>query len=340
MRRRKGFSVMLIALIALVSVLTACGTNTTPDSSQNASEQNQKTMPDQVVEVNIATVSNTIDFLPWHVAAQKGFFEKHNLKVNIKSVDGGVVALRGLQSGDFQFIASLPESIITAVSEGANVKVVGTLSNKTLFSMFVAPEINKPEDLKGKAVAVLQPGNGVDIITRWWLKQHGLEPDKDVRIVSAGATPARLTALRNGQVQGTLLQPPNDVNGEKAGMKRLAVMSEELLNYNQDVIAANGTVIKDQPEVVRAFMAATAEGISFIKDPANREEAIKIGVESLGTDEEVTTKSFDFALDAIPEKGKLNIEGMQWAIDAVKEIGGIKNDLPVEQVVDDKYYAE
>lgn len=331
---------MLITLVALTSVLTACGTNTTPADSQNASEQNQKNMPDQVVEVNIATVSNTIDFLPWHVAAQKGYFEKHNLKVNMKSVDGGVVALRGLQSGDFQFIASLPESIITAVSEGANVKVVGTLSNKTLFSMFVAPEINKPEDLKGKAVAVLQPGNGVDIITRWWLKKHGLEPDKDVRIVSAGATPARLTALRNGQVQGTLLQPPNDVNGEKAGMKRIAVMSEELLNYNQDVIAANGNVIKDQPEVVRAFMAATAEGISFIKDPANREEAINIGIASLGTDEEVTTKSFDFALDAIPEKGKLNIEGMQWAIDAVKEIGGIKNDLPVEQVVDDKYYAE
>lgn len=323
-----------------MSVLTACGSNTSPVKNQNASEANQKSKPDQVVEVNIATVSNTIDFLPWHVAAKKGYFEKHNLKVNIKSVDGGVVALRGLQSGDFQFIASLPESIITAVSEGANVKVVGTLSNKTLFSMFVAPDINKPEDLKGKAVAVLQPGNGVDIITRWWLKKHGLEPDKDVRIVSAGATPARLTALRNGQVQGTLLQPPNDVNGEKAGMKRLAVMSEELQNYNQDVIAANGTVIKDQPEVVRAFMAATAEGIKFIKDPANREEAIKIGVESLGTDLEVTTKSFDFALDAIPEKAKLNIEGMKWAIDAVKEIGGIKNDLPVEQVVDDKYYTE
>ncbi|GAB7055451.1 MULTISPECIES: ABC transporter substrate-binding protein [unclassified Paenibacillus] len=338
--RRKGFIGLLISWIALACVLAACGSTAAPIDNLKVGEPNSKSKPDQVVEVNIATVSNTIDFLPWHVAAQKGYFEKHHLKVNIKSVDGGVVALRGLQSGDFQFIASLPESIITAVSEGANVKVVGALSNKTLFSMFVSPDINKPEDLKGKAVAVLQPGNGVDIITRWWLKKHGLEPDKDVRIVSAGATPARLTALRNGQVQGTLLQPPNDVNGEKAGMKRLAVMSEELLNYNQDVIAANGKVIHDQPEVVRAFMAATAEGIQFIKDPANREEAISIGVASLGTDPEVTTKSFDFALDAIPKKGKLNVEGMKWAIDAVKAIGGIRNDLPVEEVVDDKYYAE
>lgn len=341
--RKKQKFIFLFTCMALLLALTGCGTDSAaPSGSQNgdAGTSGQKTKPDQVVEINIATVSNTIDFLPWHVAAQKGFFEKHNLKVNIKSVDGGVVALRGLQSGDFQFIASLPESIITAASEGANVKVVGALSSKTLFSMFVSPDINKPEDLKGKAVAVLQPGNGVDIITRWWLKKHGLEPDKDVRIVSAGATPARLTALRNGQVQGTLLQPPNDVNGEKAGMKRLAVMSEELQNYNQDVIAANGKVIEDQPEVVRAFMAATAEGIQFIKDPANRQEAIQIGIQSLGTDEEVTTKSFDFALDAIPEKGKLNLEGMKWAIDAVKEVGGIKNDLPMDKVVDERFYVK
>jgi NitT/TauT family transport system substrate-binding protein len=186
----------------------------------------------------------------------------------------------------------------------------------------------------------LQPGNGVDIIMRWWLKQHGLEPDKDVRVVSAGGAPARLSALKNNQVQATLLQPPNDINAEEAGMKRFAVLSEELKNYNQDVISTNGDIIKKQPEVARAFMAATAEAIEFIKDPANREETIQIGMKSLGTDKEITTKSLDFVMDSIPSKGKLNVEGIEWAIEAVEEVGSIKNKVLVDDVINESFYAK
>jgi NitT/TauT family transport system substrate-binding protein len=331
-------------LVLTCTLVLGCSNGKETNSSNNknmstdAAQVKQK--PDTMTQVKIATVSNTIDFLPWYVAQEKGMFEKFNLKVEMVAVDGGVVGLRGLQSGDFQFISSLPESIITAVSSGGNVKLIGSLSKKTLFSVFVSPEINKPEDLKGKAAAILQPGNGVDIIMRWWLKQHGLVPDKDVRIVSSGGTPARLAALKNGQVQVTILQPPNDINGEKAGMKRLVNLSDELKDYNQDVIATNGNVIKDQPEVARAFMAATAEAIEFIKDSGNQKEVIQIGMKSLGTDEEVTTKSLNFAMDAFPDKAKLNIPGIEWAISAVKEVGGITEDLPLNKLIDESYYAK
>jgi NitT/TauT family transport system substrate-binding protein len=334
-----------ISLTLLLAGTMVLGCSNTKDSSatSNKTDENAgqvKQMPDKLTSVKIATVSNTIDFLPWYIAKEKGIFEKYKLKVEMVSVDGGVVALRGLQTGDFQFIASLPESLITAVSNGGNVKLIGSLSKKTLFSVFVSPEINSPQDLKGKAAAILQPGNGVDILMRWWLKKNGLVPDKDVRIVAAGATPARLAALKNGQVQVTLLQPPNDLNGEKAGMKRLVNLSDELKDYNQDVIAANGNVIKDQPEVARAFMAATAEAIQFLKDPANQKEVVQIGMKSIGSDEEITSKSFAFALDAFPDKAKLNIEGVKWAVSAVKEVGGIKEDLPLEKLVDERYYAK
>lgn len=341
MKLKKISIIFLVFFLAIVTVLTGCkGNETTSSTDVKSNANSEKTMPDQVQKVKIATVSNTIDFLPWYVAQEKGFFKKYNLDVTMDAVDGGVTALRGLQTGDFQFIASLPESLITSVAEGANVQIIGTLSEKTLFSVFVRPEIKSVEDLKGKAVAVLQPGNGVDIIMRWWLKQHGLEPDKDVRIVSAGGTPARLTALINNQVQATLLQPPNDLKGEEAGMKRFSDLSKELKNYNQDVISANGDVIKNQPEVAKAFMAATADAIAFIKDPTNRDETIQIGMKSLGTNEEVTTKSLDYVMESIPDKAKLNDEGIEWAIDAVREVGILKNNVEIKDVVNENFYAK
>ncbi|KAA9022248.1 ABC transporter substrate-binding protein [Niallia endozanthoxylica] len=341
MKGKKVYTIFFICLITLMSVLAGCkGNETTSSSTENSNISSKKEMPEKVEKIKVATVSNTITFLPFYVAQEKGFFKKYNLDVELTSIEGGVVALRGLQIGDLQFMAGLPESIITSVSEGSNIQIIGTLSDKTLYSVFVRPEIKKVEDLKGKAVAVLQPGNGVDITMRWWLKQHGLKPDKDVRVVSAGGTPSRVAALKNNQVQATILQPPNDLDGEKAGMKRFAVLSEELTSYNHSVISTNGDIIKKQPEVVRAFMAATADAIEFIKDPANREEAIEIGMKSFETDKETTSKSLDFVIDSIPSKGKLNVEGIEWAIEAVEEVGSIKNKVHVDDVINESFYAK
>lgn len=342
MIKKKILPIFILILIVLVPVLSGCSTKATTNSNNQpgANGEEQKSKPDKLTPIKVAIVSNTTSFLPLYVADKKGIFEKYNLKAELQNIEGGVLALRGLQAGDFQFIASLAESTITSAAEGANMKIIGSLSNQTLYSVFVSPEIKTIEDLKGKAAAVLQPGNGVDIVMRWWLKKHGLEPDKDVRMISAGATPSRLAALRNGQVQVTILQPPNDINGEQAGMKRLVNLNDELTSYNHTVITTSGQVIQNQPEVARAFMAATAEAIAFIKDPANRKEAIQIAIDSLGYNEEITTKALDFTMKSFPTDARLNVEGIKWAINAVKESGSMKNDLPVEKVIDERFYVK
>jgi NitT/TauT family transport system substrate-binding protein len=347
MIKKKMLIIFVFIVIALVSILSGCGTikttsshsATTSSSQPTASGQEQKSKPDKLTPVKIAVVSNNIDFLPWYLAVKKGIFEKYNLKVDIQTVDGGVIALRGLESGDFQFISSLMESVITSVDAGANVKMIGALDNQALYSIIVSPEINKIEDLKGKAAGVLQPGNGTDIVMRWWLKKHGLEPNKDVRIVNAGGNPSRLAALQNKQVQVTLLQAPSDINAEKIGMKRLGNISDEVQNYNHTVIAANEKLLKDQPEVARAFIAATAEAIAFVKDPSNRKEAIKIGMDTMGNDEEITTKSLDFAMNKMADQAKFNVEGVKWAIQAVNETGITKNKVALNNVIDESFYS-
>jgi NitT/TauT family transport system substrate-binding protein len=274
------------------------------------------------------------------LADQKGIFKKYNLTVDLQRVEGGVVGLRGLQTGDFAFIGGLPESVLTGVSEGANVKLIGALMAQSMYSVFVTPDIKKAEDLKGKAAAVVQPGNGTDVIMRWWLKQHGLEPDKDVRVISAGGNPARVQALKAGQAQVTLLSPPTDLQAEAAGLKKMGLIRDELKSYNHDAIAANGNILKDKPELARAFMAATAEAIDFIKNPSNRSEVIQFGTKALETNEQDFAKSLDFALPAYGVKGKLNVDGIKWAIDTAKAAGTLIKDIKIEDVVDEKYYSE
>lgn len=345
MTNSNHFSLKLTSLLMIIIllVLSGCGQNggqAKPAAPGTTAAQSTTAVSDKVTKIKVGMPTASISYLPWYVADRKGIFKKHNLEVQLERVSGGVIGLRALQTGDFQFLGGLPESVITGVSEGANAKLIGALMAKSVYSVFVSPEIEKAADLKGKAGAVVQPGNGTDTILRWWLKEQGLEPDKDVRILAAGGNPERVQALKTGQAQVTLLSPPTDLKAEAGGLKRLALIRDVLPTYNHDCIAANGTLLKENPEVARAFMAATAEAIAMIRDESNRAEITKIGMEALEATEADFTKSLEFALPSYGDKGKLNVEGIKFAIETAKQSGNLKKDISVEDVVDESYYAQ
>ncbi|ALS21811.1 ABC transporter substrate-binding protein [Paenibacillus naphthalenovorans] len=336
----------LLACTSMLLAAAGCGSQTVDSPAPEGKNGNpgaaaaMKTMPDQLTTVKLGLPSKNMSYLPIFVAQQKGFYKNVNLEVNLEYVKGGVLALRGLQTGEYPIISTLPESVITGVAEGANVKMIGTLDDQSMYSIFVSKDIKSPGDLKGKSAASNVPGNGTDIQLQYWLKKNGLTPNEDVRLINAGENAGRLQALQTGQASVTILSQPTDLKAEELGFTRLALMRDELKTYNHNMIAANGDLIKNTPEVVYAFMSAHAEAVKFIKDGANREEALQIAMAELGMNRADAEKSFDFVLPALADKGKINIEGMKWAIDTVKETGALVKEMSVDQVVDERFYAK
>lgn len=299
-----------------------------------------KTMPDQLTTIKMGLPSKNMSYLPIYVAQKKGFYKKYNLEVKLDYVKGGVLALRGLQTNDYSIISTLPESVITGVSEGANVKLIGTLDDKSMYSIYVAKEIKSPKDLKGKAAASNVPGNGTDIQLQYWLKKNGLEPNKDVNIINSGENAGRLQALQTGQAAVTILSQPTDLKADELGFTKLSLMRDELKTYNHNMLAANGDIIKNKPEIVYAFMAGQAEAVKFIKDPANREEILNIAMAELEMSKANAEKSLDFVMPGLADKGKMNIEGMKWAIDTVKATGALAKEVSLDKMVDERFYAK
>lgn len=318
---------MLKSLLVVVFVFSLIGcsqeTKVNPAETQVASKEVKK-KPDKVAEIKMGLPSKmNMSYIPIYVAQKKGYYKKYNLDVKLTIVQGGVLALRGLQNGDFQIISSLPESVITGVAEGANVKIIGSLDNKSMYTIYVDKNIKDLKDLKGKSAAGMVPGNGTNIQLEYWLRKHGLEPNKDVRIINAGDNAERLQTVKQGQSALTILSPPTDLRADKMGLKRYR-MRDELKTYNHNMLIANGDLIKSQPEVISAFMAANNEAVKYVKDPANREEVIKIIMEELEMSKSDAEKSFDFVLPALADQGKINLDGLEWAIKMVKETGVIK----------------
>jgi NitT/TauT family transport system substrate-binding protein len=342
-RRSQLFLKVLSISMCVVFVISLMGcakkTDVKPTESNKSSEA-VKTMPDKLSVVNLGLSSRKLaNYIPIYIAIKKGYFQKYNLDVKLTYVQGGVLALRGLQTGNFQIISSLPESVITGVAEGANVKLIGTLDDQSIFSVYVAKDIHDLKDLKGKTAAGNVPGNGTTMQIEYWLKKQGLEPNKDVRIINDGDAVERLQALQQGQAAVTILTQPTILKADELGFKSYP-MRDVLKTYNGNIFAANGETINKNPEYIYAFMSAMADAIAFSKDKANRDEVIKIAMEDLEVTKSDAEKSFDFVLPILADKAKMKIDGVKWALDTLKETGVLKTDMPMDKLVDERFYAK
>ncbi|MDN4075422.1 ABC transporter substrate-binding protein [Fictibacillus terranigra] len=323
----KAFISIVTLLLLVFSVLSGCNNAESQKQAKAVSGERKG------AEIKMGLPSSNASYLPLFVADKKGFFQDRHLTVTFTKVQGGVTALRGLQTNDFQVISSLPESVITGVAEGAGVKMIGTLDDKSMYSIYTTKDVKSPEDLKGAVVATNRTGNGTDIQLRWWLKKHGLEPEKDVRIIEAGENSTRLQSLISGQAKLTILSQPTDLKAEASGMKKLALMRDELKTYNHNMLMANGDFLKNQPEAAKAFVEAIGKATEYAKKPENRKEMVQVIMDELQMNRKDAEKSFDFVLPALADKAKINRDGVQWAIDTTKETGLLKENVTTDQLI-------
>ena len=326
----KVFITRMAFFLLVVAVLSGCNS---ADNAESQNESKEVSGGSKGATIQMGLPSSNASYLPLFVADKKGFFQDRDLNVTFTKVQGGVTALRGLQTNDFQIISSLPESVITGVAQGADVKMIGTLDDQSMYSIYTTKDIKSPEDLKGQVVATNRTGNGTDIQLRWWLKNNGLEPDKDVRIIEAGENSTRLQSLLTGQAKLTILSQPTDLKADSSGMKKLALMRDELKTYNHNMLMANGEFLKNQPEAAKAFIEAVGEATEYAKKLENREEMVQLIMDELQMEKQDAEKSFDFVLPSLADKAAIDRKGVQWAIDTTKETGMLKEDVSMDQLI-------
>jgi NitT/TauT family transport system substrate-binding protein len=215
-----------------------------------------------------------------HFAKQAGLFQKHGLDVEIVYIPGGSTVVQSMIAGDVQFGRGSPTEVVTAHLAGFPLKILTALINKFVYSFVTPINITRPQDLKGKAVAVSRFGSGSDFITRLALKSWGLEPTKDVTILQIGNSPERLAAVAGGKVQGSILSLSQTPRAKKLGLRVLADLSQIDAEYPQGVMYASTNLIAKRPDLVTAFLTAYIEGLQQFK--TNKEAAYNIIAKNSG----------------------------------------------------------
>src|SRR6266853_496324 len=129
-------------------------------------------------------------------------------------------------------------------------------------------------DLKGKIVSV----GGAKDITRIFFERmlvpSGVDP-KDVDLIFAGATSARLQALQSGAADAAILTAPYNFHAEAAGFTNLG-RTADVLDMPFSGVSTNRNWARSHKDALQKFLKVYTRSIAWLAEPANRNEAVEL----------------------------------------------------------------
>jgi NitT/TauT family transport system substrate-binding protein len=201
-------------------------------------------------------------------------------------------------------------------------------ATNTFFVMKDSP-IKTVGDLKGKKVAINAYGSAVDLVLRVSLKKAGLDPRRDVQIVEI-AFPNIAPAIRENRVDcGVLVIPFLPPESAKGDLRGLFTGGDTLGPSSVAFQVATNKFIREQPDVLRAFLEDFVQGLAWYYDPANREKALELVSGLTKSPKEVLASYFITPRDYYRDRdGCVAVSAVQKPIDAMVEYKLI--DRPVD----------
>ena len=277
---------------------------------------------------------------PAWIAYEAGFFRKYGLEAQLIFIESGSRTVQTLLSGDVVAAQVAGTSVVQSNLQGSGVVLIGGFLNTMDYKLIVSRDITRPDQLKGKTVAVSRIGSSSDFATRYALEKYGLVPDKDVAIVQIGSQPARFSALETGKIHGVMIAIPLTAKAAKLGFNTLADLQMLGLEYQHTGLAINQNLAKTQPELVRNLLKAFVESIYYMK--THRKEAIAIMAKYLKTDDsDALQEAYESIGQAlIPEKPYPTLKGIQIMLREMAAKDATARSARPEQFVDLSFMKE
>ncbi|HWH76955.1 MAG TPA: ABC transporter substrate-binding protein, partial [Candidatus Binatus sp.] len=145
-------------------------------------------------KLRVGYPSPSAAFFQLFATKEAGLLEKYGFDTEMVYVQG-VQLIQVHVSGQLDLSTVSSVVYLQASVEGADlIQVAGSIDNQ-IMKLMVHPSITKPQDLKGKTLAVTRFGSLTDLIVRPALKNWGLEPQKDVKLIQIGRMPDMVAAI-------------------------------------------------------------------------------------------------------------------------------------------------
>jgi NitT/TauT family transport system substrate-binding protein len=292
--------------------------------------------PLKKIRVGVSAVSMGNIIL--YIMKEARLYEKYGLDAEVITMNGSGISSKALISGGIDIAPIATPTVIFSNLAGADMTILAHTLPGVVHALMVRPEIKRVEDLKGKKVAVSSFGSLTDFLVRYIAKKKGLNPDRDVTLITTGGDPDRIVALSTGAVEGAALSHPAYGRAQKLGFSMLWDSAKEM-NYPWIEITTRRAIVKSERGMIMNYMKAHLEGIALFKK--DREFGKKVIKKTLRVDEEyLLNESYEIFSKAFIPAPYPNLPGMKTSFEYVAATRpDVWNHKP-EQFSDSSFVAE
>jgi NitT/TauT family transport system substrate-binding protein len=282
-----------------------------PPAAAQAGAAAAPTPPPLKLRTGFTSISGTM--APLWAGYEAGYFAREGLEVEIFSFPSGNEGVQALMAGEVDFLQIAGATTVSAALGGGDTLVLATMVKTLVQSLVARPEIARAEDLRGKGVGISRLGTTIDTGARLALRHFGLEPDRDVAIVQAGAMANILGSMEAGRVQAGILSYPSVSQARKLGFHELLDIGTLGFPYASTGVSARRSYASQQPDVVRRFLRGEIAGIYRLV--SDKPFAMEVYKSYLKTDEmDVLEETYEVYalkyLERVPYPDERSIQGV------------------------------
>ena len=281
------------------------------------------------------TTRGSLSIGPLLYGIDRGFYRDEGIDLVYVSIRADL-GIKTLITGDVDYLYSVG-TIIRGAVLGLPVKTLSFDFSKVMHFLMGRPEINSAAALKGKRVGVSSFGATGDLAARVALQSIGLDPNRDVVIVTLGSDTMRFAALQAGTVHATHMPLPFNIQMKKDGYHELFYAGKVLHRPLTGLATTTDKIRKNPRQVqrmVRAFLRATRALRS------ERTDFLAFVQRKFGFSKEVIEEAYKVMTDALSNDGIVDESVLQSAIDEAKTVVNVTKPVSHADVVDHSFLRD
>lgn len=268
MKRRVIFTIILLTSLLLLAIFLQ---RTRPPalSTSTIAKTNQPAKTLHKVTVNEA--ARTLLYIPLYYALESGYFQDAGLDLQIVTGGTATTAFAAMVSGEADFAVADPMYVPIAQEKGGDARVIAQVVGRIAVWGVVKDSllnVTSSSDISGKRIATHQKPMTAYTYTVKWLRDNGLDPDKDVKLVT-GMPGSEVAALVAGHADVMFSLEPNTSRVVLQGGKVIYSFPQVLGDQIFSGLMTKASFVKNDSSVVESVVRAIQQAVNDLhSDPS------------------------------------------------------------------------
>ena len=244
---------------------------------RGATEVFAQTAPPEKPDLKVGFIPITCA-TPIIMAHPMGFYAKHKLNVEVVKTAGWAVIRDKTLNGEYDaahMLSPMPIAMTLGVGSTAipyTMPAVENINGQAITLAIKHKEKTDPKGWKGFKFAVPFDFSMHNYLLRYFLAEHGLDPDRDVQI-RAIPPPEMVANLRADNIDGFLAPDPVNQRAVYDGVAFIHTLSKEIWDRHPCcAFAASKAFITANPNTYAALLKSIIEATAFAARPENRKQ--------------------------------------------------------------------